>query len=163
MCMVKNEIPSIFVQNPKQKIMKKLLMIFAMLGAFATASFAADGGTAYKANDTQIDQLFAGADDVTLTATSDELSQLGNVEMNSAVALGNGEKSKVGFLLRAFFCGGFALHRYYMGTGGKQLFWYYFCIPGVGGVVACVDFWYVVIKGDDAMSKYTDNPKFIVW
>jgi hypothetical protein len=141
--------------------MKKLLMIFAMLGAFATASYAADGGTAYKANDEKIDQLFASANDITLAATTDQLVKFNNVEMNTAV--GSGEKTKGGFLVRAFFCGGFALHRYYMGTGGKQLFWYYFCIPVAGGVVGCVDFWYVLIKGDEVLSKYKDNPDWIVW
>ena len=64
---------------------------------------------------------------------------------------------------RAFFCGGIALHRDYMGTGGKSMWWFYLCVPVAGGVDACVDFWWVVFKGSEAMDKYKDNSKFFVW
>jgi hypothetical protein len=39
----------------------------------------------------------------------------------------------------------------------------YFCIPVVGGVTACVDFWWVVFKGDDALKKYKGSDKYMVW
>ena len=37
------------------------------------------------------------------------------------------------------------------------------CIPVYGSVVALVDFWGVVFKGDEQFNKYKDNPKFRVW
>jgi TM2 domain-containing membrane protein YozV len=142
-------------KTQNKQTMKKLLMICAMLGAFATASFAADGGNAYKANDEKIDQLFASATEVSVDqAIATDLST------TFTAATLDGEKSKGGFLLRAFFCGSFALHRSYMGTGGKGLFLHYFC---TGGFVACVDFWWVIFKGDEAFNKFKDNPKWIVW
>lgn len=142
--------------------MKKVLLLLVMLGAFAVRSYASDlGATAYNVNDAQIDQLFNQAEDVTLSVTTEALT-LATSNLDASAMLK--EQTKVGFLLRAFFCGSFALHRYYMGVGDKKSMWaYYFCIPGVGGFVGCVDFWYVVIKGDEAMNKYKDNPKFIVW
>jgi TM2 domain-containing membrane protein YozV len=39
----------------------------------------------------------------------------------SSQALTKGDKTVGGYLLRAFFCGSFALHRSYMGTGGKSI------------------------------------------
>jgi TM2 domain-containing membrane protein YozV len=102
--------------------------------------------------------MFSSADDVTFSA-SEEAYAL----MNPAQSAVKGDKTVIGYLVRAFFCGEFALHRYYMGTGGKALFWYYFCIPVVGGVAGFVDFWWVVFKGEEAMNKYADNPKFLVW
>ncbi len=121
-------------------------------------------GNNYKVDDTAIDQLFEQSVDVSYTANED-FATLNSENLTSNLSSVNaaGEKTVGGFLIRAWFCGGFALHRYYMGTGGKQLFWYYFCIPVVGGVTGCVDFWWVVFKGQEALSKYADNPKFIVW
>ena len=137
--------------------MKKLLFSLA----FFTCLFATNLASAstYKVDEVAVDQLFSASDDVTFTA-SEEAYALMNP---STQAVTKGDKTVGGYLLRAFFCGEFALHRYYMGTGGKKLFWYYFCIPVVGGVTACVDFWWVVFKGSDAMNKYADNSKFIVW
>lgn len=137
--------------------MKKIFLLSAMVVGLFTSSFASNNN--YKIAEANIDQLFASSEDVTLNATDEAYSL-----MNSTASIKAGDaKTVTGFLLRAFFCGEFALHRSYMGTGGKQLLWYYFCIPVVGGVTGCVDFWWVVIDGEDAMNKYKDNGKFMVW
>ena len=112
----------------------------------------------YKVDDAAVDQMFLSADDVTFSA-SEEAYAL----MNPAQAAVKGDKTVSGFLVRAFFCGIFAVHRSYMGTGGKTLFWYYFCIPVVGEVAAIVDFFWVVFKGEDALNKFADNSKYLVW
>jgi hypothetical protein len=135
--------------------MKKLLLIPAFMVCLLTSSFASN----YKVDEANVDQLFASSEDVTLTAADEAYSLMNTTSSIKA----EGEKTVGGFLVRAFFCGGFALHRYYMGTDGKQLFWYYFCIPVMGGVAGCVDFWWVVFKGKEAMDKYTNNGKFLVW
>ncbi len=72
------------------------------------------------------------------------------------------EQTRGGYLLRAFFCGGIALHRYYMGTNNKWMWAMYFCIPVVGNVTACVDFWGAVFDKDFYL-KYKNNDKYIVW
>jgi hypothetical protein len=136
--------------------MKKLVIISGLLFAFTGSSFA----SGYKLDEASVDNLFATANDVTLTAAV-EAQDLSNAFGTSSVTAD--AKTVGGFLVRAFFCGGFALHRSYMGTGGKTLFWHYFCIPVVGGVTACVDFWWVVFKGEDAMNKFANNSKFMVW
>jgi hypothetical protein len=71
-------------------------------------------------------------------------------------------KTRAGYLVRAFFCGSIALHRYYMGTNKKAMWAMYFCIPVVGMVDVFVDFWWVVFD-KDAMNKYANNDKYIVW
>ncbi len=141
----------------KPNYMKKILFSLACLTCLFTTNFAS--ASAYKVDEVAVDQLFSASDDVTFTA-SEEASALMNP---SSQALTKGDKTVGGYLVRAFFCGSFALHRKYMGNGGKKLFWYYFCIPVVGEFTACVDFWWVVFKGSDAMDKYADNSKFIVW
>ncbi|GAB4452537.1 MAG: hypothetical protein OHK0036_14260 [Bacteroidia bacterium] len=72
------------------------------------------------------------------------------------------EQTRGGYLLRAFFCGSIALHRYYMGTNKKGMWAMYLCIPVVGGVNACVDFWGAVFDKDFYL-KYKNNDKYIVW
>ena len=135
--------------------MKKLLFTFAFAACIFAANLVSAGN--YKVEDATIDQLFSSADDVTFAAN--DLSLMSP----STATLAAGGQTVSGYLLRSFFCGFIALHRSYMGTSGKTLWYYYFCIPVVGGVVGCVDFWWVVFKGSEAMNKYTDNPKFIVW
>lgn len=136
--------------------MKILLFKIMFVAGILVTNFAS--ANTYKVDDAAVDQMFSSADDVTFSA-SEEAYAL----MNPAQTAVKGDKTVIGFLVRAWFCGGFALHRYYMGTGGKALFWYYFCIPVVGGVAGFVDFWWVVFKGEEAMNKYADNPKFLVW
>jgi hypothetical protein len=137
--------------------MKKLLFSLA----FFTCLFATNLSSAstYKVDEAAVDQLFSASDDVTFTA-SEEAYALMNP---STQAVTKGDKTVGGYLIRVIFCSEFALHRSYMGTGGRNLFWYYFCTGGGFGVVSCVDFWWVVFKGSDAMNKYADNSKFIVW
>ncbi len=137
--------------------MKKILFSLAFLTCLFTSNLVSASN--YKLDNVVVDELFASSEDVTFVL-ADQVPALTSAPMSS---LASGSQTVGGFLIRAFFCGGFALHRYYMGTGGKQLFWYYFCIPVVGGVTGCVDFWWVVFQGNDAMMKFKDNPKFMVW
>jgi len=129
--------------------MKKLFLALIMSVADAGASFAGS----YKLNDQAVDAAFAASQDISTSLSTD---------LNFA-ATPDAEITKGGYLLRAFFCGSFALHRKYMGNGGKTLWYMYLCIPVAGGVVGCVDFWGVVFKGDEFMAKFKDNPKWIVW
>ena len=137
--------------------MKKLLFSLACL----TCLFATNYATAstYKVDEVAVEQLFSASNDVTFTASEEAFAMMNP----SSQALTKGDQTVGGYLVRAFFCGGFGLHRKYMGTGGKNLFWLYFCTAGGIGVVTTVDFCWVLFKGAAAMDKYADNSKFIVW
>ncbi|MDQ3191661.1 MAG: hypothetical protein M3Q58_08710 [Bacteroidota bacterium] len=126
--------------------MKKIFLLIAIATMFTSVTMAS---SSYKINDAAIDVLFDQSIEV-------------NYEFNASAGVLQSQ-SVGGFLLRSFFCGFIGLHRSYMGTGGETMWWKYFCIPVVGGVVNCVDFWYVVFKGSDALGKYKDNGKYIVW
>ena len=136
--------------------MKKLSALLSIVCLTASMTFAANS---YKIDDAVIDQMYAQSEDVTLTFT-DQFSSLNMINSVNFAALPEG-KTVGGFLLRAFFCSGFALHRSYMGTGDKSVFFYYFCLGIVP--VGFIDFWWVVFKGEEALNKYADNPKWIVF
>ena len=135
--------------------MKKLLLLTAFVGCVATASFASNAK--YTVDETTVDNLFAQSSDVSMAAAGMNVSEL--MAPTSVTNLSaDAEATKTGFLIRTFFCGNFALHRSYMGT--KGLFIKYFC---TFGVIGCVDFWWVVIKGDEAFNKFKGNDKWVVW
>ncbi len=128
--------------------MRKLLLSFAFLVGMATVSMA---DNAYTVNEEKIDAAFTAAQEVNYT----DAVSLASINLLGVTA---DETTKTGFLVRAFFCGEFALHRSYMGT--KGLFVKYFCTLGV---VGCIDFWWVVFKGDEAFNKFKGNDKWFVW
>jgi len=139
--------------------MKKLL--FA-LGFFGISLFSfAGSGEKYKVNDAAIDQMFAQSQDIS-SAVAGEISVASMNQPTMNVA-GGSSQTVGGYLLRCFFCGGIALHRHYMGGDWGKLWWKYLCIPVAGGVASCGDFWWVVFKGNSALSKYKGNDKWFVW
>ena len=111
----------------------------------------------FKVDESSLDALFEQSKDVSATYTTDFITLSGTSSELDA----QGGKTVGGYLVRCFFCGGIALHRSYM--GGEGLWWKYFCIPIAGQVAALVDFWWVVIAGDDALKKYSGNDAFFVW
>ncbi|MBT3647181.1 MAG: hypothetical protein HN542_02955 [Flavobacteriales bacterium] len=128
-----------------KRLFLSCLLALGVLGGFANS---------YKLDEAAIENAFAASEDITWTAQ--------DLNINSSAA-SFADQSTGGFLLRSFFCGFIALHRSYMGTGGKTLWYYYLCIPVLGGVANLVDFCGVLFKGDEFMAKYKDNPKFLVW
>lgn len=134
--------------------MKKIFLAFAMSIAVVGSALANN----YKLDETSIEAAFAASEDISLVA-SDEANTLALASVNGTLD----EPSMGGYLLRSFFCGFIGLHRSYMGTGGKTLWYYYLCIPIYGGIVNCVDFWGVVFMGQKQLDKYKNNPKFNVW
>ncbi|MGZ3903548.1 MAG: hypothetical protein ACXVC6_07630 [Bacteroidia bacterium] len=140
--------------------MKKIILSFALVAGLFFTSNASESN--YILDEQAVDQQISQATEVSFENAAADLSAFNQFATSSMVIKG-GEQTKMGYLLRAFFCGGFGLHRSYMGTGGKSLWWFYLCVPVAGGVDACVDFWWVVFKGDEALNKYKDNSKFFVW
>lgn len=134
--------------------MKKIGM-FVLALALSAGVFAND----YRLDESNVETMIENAEDVTMTELADYESLSSTSFAASAVA---GSQTRGGFLLRSFFCGGFALHRYYMGSEGAKYFFLYFCVPVVGGVTNCVDFWSVVFNADN-LSRYNNADKYIVW
>jgi hypothetical protein len=124
-----------------KRLFLSCLLALGVLGGFANG---------YKLDEAAIENAFAASEDITWTA---------DLNINSSSA-NFGEATIGGFLLRSFFCGFIGLHRSYMGTGGKTLWYYYLC---TFGVINVVDFCGVLFKGDEFMAKFKDNPKFLVW
>jgi hypothetical protein len=135
--------------------MKKLLITgSAIIGIFANVN-----ASKFKIDESALNQLLSQSTEITVQELNSQfLSQ--SLEMKATFALP--EKTRGGYLVRAFFCGGIALHRYYMGTNNKWLWALYFCVPVVGEVTACVDFWGAVFDAD-FYKKYENNDKYIVW
>lgn len=135
--------------------MKRItLMIALALGSV----FYANAGS-YKLDDAKLDEAFAQATEVTF-----DQMYMSNLNLQGAdyAAMSAESKTRGGFLVRSFFCGFIALHRYYMGTTRSAMWAMYFCIPVVGAVDNFVDFWWSVFDGA-AYMKYANNDKYIVW
>lgn len=136
--------------------MKKIFIILA--AAFGMASSA--NAESYTMDEKQLEQLFANSTEVSVGDFYGATTAL-NANVLSTMNLAD-SKTRGGYLLRSFFCGAIALHRYYMGTTRKSMWAMYFCIPVVGGINGCVDFWWAVFEAD-AYQKYANNDKYIVW
>jgi hypothetical protein len=135
--------------------MRKLLItVAAIVGVFANVN-----ASKFKIDESDLNQLVSQSTEITVQELNSQFLRQ-SLEMNANFALP--EKTRGGYLLRAFFCSAIALHRYYMGTNRKGMWAMYLCIPVVGGVTGCVDFWGAVFD-PDFYKKYANNDKYIVW
>jgi hypothetical protein len=136
--------------------MKKLTLILALALGSVTLAHA----DKYKMDEQQLEQTFATSTEVSF----DDMvaSDMSIVDLSSIKMAASGSKTRGGYLLRSFFCGSFAIHRYYMGTTKKHMWALYFCVPVAGGVAACVDFWGAVFVAD-FYKKFENNDKWFVW
>ncbi len=150
--------------------MKNLILIFALF--FGAKSFAIE--TNYKLNDLSIDEKFAIAQELDLSAAN--LSDFKSVVVD-------GSKNKMTAGLLGIFCGGLGLHRFYLGQGGAGAAYLIgsLCITGGGiALTAALGFplfafnpiallglidGIVYLVADDAefQSKYVANKKLIQW
>ncbi len=136
--------------------MKKVILSLSVALGLSQAVHAAK----YKVDEASLDKLVAQSTEVSAEYLNTQMNNQFN-GVNFMIAT-PGEKTRGGYLLRAFFCGAIALHRYYMGTNEKWMWALYFCIPVVGRVTACVDFWGAVFNSE-FYKKYENNDKYIVW
>src|ERR1700741_4226675 len=136
---------------------KAVLFIFIMI----TTAFTVKGAK-YKLNENKIDFVLSNSPEVSLNELAAGPGSFLNSRTKSVLNLQEGETTRNGYLIRACFCGAIALHRTYMGTNGKKLWWFYCCIPKVGPIDAGVDFWWVVFD-KKAQEKYKNNDEFFVW
>lgn len=136
--------------------MKKIILTFFTLIAVSVAVKA----STFQLDEAKMEQTFNSSEDVTLSLTMNSSSVAANYFMGKET---KGEQNVTGYLLRSFFCGSIALHRYYMGTSRNLLWLMYCCIPVGGQVATAVDFWWVVFSGKEAMEKYRDSDKYWVF
>jgi hypothetical protein len=136
--------------------MKKLALV---LGLALGLGFGAQANK-YKMDEVKLTQTFENSQEVSFNEMfASDLNVANATNLNLKA---DGAKTRGGYLLRSFFCGGIALHRYYMGTAKKHMWALYFFVPVAGGVAACVDFWGGVFNAD-FYKKYENNDKWFVW
>jgi hypothetical protein len=137
-----------------KKVVFYLIVLVGLPGVISASRF--------KISDAELNKVVLQSKEVSSQELSASLMK--DISAFSMVKAGggSGEKKRGGFLLRSFFCGFIALHRYYMGTNNKFMWAMYFCIPVVGEITNCVDFWGSVFNAE-MYKKYENNDKYIVW
>jgi hypothetical protein len=138
--------------------MKKLLSIALVLAGLSMSN--TTKASSYVLDEIAVTTTINNATEESL----ESFTSVSNSESNnftSATAVVKGDQSKGVFLVAAFFCGGFAIHRFYMGVNGKGgiIFLSNFCLFGVP---ALIDFIYVLID-DSNFSKYDNSSEIFVW
>ena len=123
--------------------MKKLYLLFFV----SFLSVAVLASNPYKLDSDVISSAFDNATEVSLQ----------DFNYNTVTLLEDGDEPTMkGFIVRAIFCGGCAMHRSYMGTEG--MFTKYCWNP-----IGCIDGLSVLIKKEEAYNKYKDNDEWIVF
>lgn len=135
--------------------MKKLLLIFSVLMVFAMGAKAN-----YALDESRLNQAFANATEVQLASLLESPSALNLAGVNTFYVAS--EKNAIVAALLAFFLGGIAIHRYYLGTKATMILYYFCTCGGIGGIVPFVDFIVLLVDSND-ISKYCNNEKFLMW
>ncbi len=135
--------------------MKRALLLISLFFAFAFTTKAN-----YVLNDAAIDQLFTNAYEVQLTSMLNNANTINLAGVNAFYTAS--EKNAIVAALLAFFLGGWAIHRYYLGTKSTMFFYYFCTCGGIFGVVPLIDFIMLLVDSND-ISKYCNNEKFIMW
>jgi TM2 domain-containing membrane protein YozV len=155
--------------------MKNLLVLITVLFAGVQLSFA----SSYKLDAVALETKFSSAEEFTM----DEI----NVSIANLATLSAGEKDKLTAGLLGIVCGGFGIHRFYMGQS-KAGFIYLgaFCglsfiygvisvvTAGIGSVlfpivlvpslIGAIDgVMYLIATDEEFKQKYLGNQKFIQW
>jgi len=137
-----------------KKVVFYLIVLVGLPGVISASRF--------KISDAELNKVVLQSKEVSSQELSASLMKDVSAFLMVKAGGGSGEKTQGGYLVRAFFCGGIALHRYYMGTNNKWMWALYLFIPLVGEITACVDFWGAVFISD-FYKKYENNDKYIVW
>lgn len=150
----------------KRKIISTLMLLVFITGQTLASSLLYASGelatkaelnvteTSFEVNDSQLDALFAEAEDI-----SEEV----NLSVLASPAEIKADKSPAVAFILAWFLGVLGIHRAYMGTSTGTIIGYILTCGGFG-IVAFID-WVVLLIGlvNDDISKYTDNSKFFMW
>lgn len=114
----------------------------------------------YVLDNSAVDNLFASATELNLnTVAFDGLNAMNFPQGTATLA---SDKNAIVAAVLAFFLGGYAVHRYYLGTKGTMFFYYFCTCGGVFGVIPLIDFVMILVDNKD-ISKYCNNENFIMW
>lgn len=142
--------------------MKKFVFLFVLLfvaGNFCYAS-------RFELNEQIIDLAFSAAKELPansfMVAEIAQATSQAAAETTTFIAAAGDKNAVVAFVL-SWFLGYLGIHRLYLGTK-TGTFIAYLLTAGGCGIVAFVD-WIMLLMGliDDDISRYIDNPKFIMW
>ena len=129
--------------------------VLMLTGSQALATNVAD----FYANDAAIESLLEAApgadllqvDQQIAAATTALAAQAGSMD----VLAPRGDNQIVAIVL-AFFLGGLAIHRVYLGSTPLMILYYFITIFGIFGIVPFIDFIVLSINGTDS---FLDRPK----
>ncbi|MHC1706274.1 MAG: TM2 domain-containing protein [Bacteroidales bacterium] len=140
--------------------MKKLFFLLSLLLLVGVSTQA--NVSQYRVDDTQIETLFAQAEQVDLSQAVDYQGMA--MPVSAPAMLKKSDKNPAVAFILAFFVGGFGIHRAYLGTETMTWVGYILTCGGIFGIVPFVD-WIVLLIGlvEDDISQYVDNPKFFMW
>ncbi len=145
--------------------MKKLFLLFSLVVLVSVVSFG--NVNQYRVNDTQIESMFAQAEQVSLPASLDAQGvDMQGFEAISPIVTDVARKSDKNAWVAFAICwgvGALGIHRLYLGTNPWVVVGY-ICSGGGCGVVLTVD-WVVLLIGaiNNDISDYVDNNAFFMW
>jgi TM2 domain-containing membrane protein YozV len=141
--------------------MKKLFMLFSLLVLVSAVSFG--NSNQYRVNDSQIEAMFAQAQQVSLPATLDAQDFDANSPINPSEFKKSSKDPWIAWAL-CWVVGGFGVHRLYLGTNPWVAVGYLCTGGGICGIVWTVD-WVVLLIGaiNDDIGDYVDNRAFFMW
>lgn len=145
----------------KSIFMKKFVFLFSLMTLFSVVAFG--NVDQYKVDDSQIEALFAQAEQVNLPAMLDSQGLTGFAPSPEAIVKKSDKNAWVAFAL-AFVVGGLGIHRAYLGTKPFTWIGYILTCGGIFGIVPFVD-WIVLLIGasENDISNYVGNPAFFMW
>lgn len=130
-----------------KKILSVLVLVF--VGYMGTAA-----SSDYFVNDAEVEHVL----------TTSVINDLNTTEFDLQTALATtsvkADKSVAVSAILAWFLGGLAIHRVYLGGKGGLILIYLITCGGIFGIVPLVDFFDIILGN---MDRYIDNDKFIVW
>ena len=140
--------------------MRKIVIIAGVLVLFICKSNATD--IRYQVNDNKIDKLLDNGQEITI-ADLNAMNLFNNMGISKVSASSPNPVVATILAMPWLGVGLFGIHRLYLGTETGTFLAYLFTLGGCG-IISLVDF-IVLAVGliEEDVSRYIDNPKFIMW
>lgn len=137
--------------------MKRLIQLFFIVLFTITCTTVRAGK--YQIDDKALDQTFASASPVSLSAIGAAVLPGASDMTNPAFT---SEKDPLVAIVLDIFVGWLGIHRFYLGTEPLTGIGYILTCGGIFGIVPLVDLIVLAVNYDD-ISPYVNNPKFFMW
>lgn len=138
-----------------------LTFFFALVCCFFVKANPVEMASEFYVDDASIEISLLSGSEVQLSSDLLDPTSLGSFvggltkEAKEKVAP-KGDDQIVAAIL-AFFLGGWAIHRVYLGSTPLMILWYFITCYGIFGIVPFIDFLMILIKGTDS---YVDSDKY---